>query len=62
MIYPYLCKDCNKYFEVSMTIHEYNSQDMVCPHCTSANVKRTYKTPTTVIYNGEGFTKSVKEE
>lgn len=62
MIYPYICKDCGKYFELSMTVSEYVSSDKICSYCASANVRRTYQTPTTIIYGDEGFTKMTKEE
>lgn len=60
MIYTYVCKDCKKYFELSLSVKDYNTHDKVCPLCTSSNVKRTYQ-PATVIYNGDGFTKQSVE-
>lgn len=61
MIYSYVCKECGKYFELSMSVGEYNSTDKVCPFCTSSLVRRTYQAAT-VIYNGDGFTKQTKED
>lgn len=62
MIYLFKCKDCGHKFSKELTYDEYMTQTIhACPSCHSFNTKRTYiEIP--VIFKGEGFTKSVKEE
>ncbi len=39
-VYDYVCKDCNKTFERSLTVHEHDSQEMRCPACGSKNIEQ----------------------
>jgi putative FmdB family regulatory protein len=39
-VYDYLCHDCHKIFERTLTLHEYESEQMRCPHCGSDNIEQ----------------------
>lgn len=39
-VYDYLCHDCHKTFERTLTLHDYESEQMRCPHCASDNVEQ----------------------
>lgn len=38
--YRYLCKSCQRRFEVFMRYDEYGQKDVHCPHCESQQVER----------------------
>jgi putative FmdB family regulatory protein len=39
-VYDYLCNDCHKTFERSLTLHEHDSQQMRCPHCGGKKIEQ----------------------
>jgi putative FmdB family regulatory protein len=39
-VYDYVCKDCKKAFERTLTVHEHDSQEMRCPECGSKNIEQ----------------------
>jgi len=61
-IYVYKCEDCGEKFEVSGTYKFLQNYKPVCPTCWKENVRKIINSPLTVIYEGEGFTKKVKEK
>ena len=55
MRYPFRCRDCNKKFELDLSIEQYAKLgSLVCPKCESTNIGRTF-TPVLVKYTGNGF-------
>jgi|WetSurMetagenome_2_1015567.scaffolds.fasta_scaffold63329_4 putative FmdB family regulatory protein len=38
--YDYYCLDCQKRFDTFMTYAEYGTRPVICPHCSSKNVRR----------------------
>lgn len=47
---------------MEFTFDEYSQRVVfVCPQCGATNMQRVFQ-PTAVIFKGDGFTKSVKEE
>lgn len=63
MIYTFICIDCKKKFAEEIPMDRYSTfTTILCPTCYSSRVKRTYIQSIPVIFKGEGFTKSVKEE
>jgi len=62
MIYLFICKDCNYRFTKEMSLTQYTATSIYfCPKCMSINTRRTYH-DIPIIFNGEGFTKTVKEK
>ena len=43
-VYGYLCNDCHKAFERTLTLHDYESEQMRCPHCGSENIEQRVAT------------------
>ena len=41
-VYEYVCKDCEKEFELIQTLSDHESQEVKCPGCESAKVERRY--------------------
>jgi putative FmdB family regulatory protein len=41
-VYEFVCRDCQKPFEVTRPISEAPGSDLKCPACGSARVDRTY--------------------
>jgi putative FmdB family regulatory protein len=41
-IYEFVCRDCQKAFEVVRPISEAQAGDVKCPACASQRVDRTY--------------------
>ena len=39
-VYDYLCNDCHRIFERTLTLHQYESEQMHCPHCGSDNIEQ----------------------
>ena len=39
-VYDYLCRDCKKSFELALTLHEHDSEQMKCPYCDSKNIEQ----------------------
>jgi putative FmdB family regulatory protein len=37
-IYEYFCEACNKAFEAVLTLHEHDTETIVCPNCNSDKV------------------------
>lgn len=74
MIYDFYCFSCKKNFELEMSLEEYMShmpkrtskgtiisKFFECSNCGSRDTRRQYNSPY-IIYVGDGFTKSVREE
>ena len=40
--YDYLCKECNKTFNVILTVAEHDSKRLACPKCKSKKVEQKY--------------------
>jgi putative FmdB family regulatory protein len=38
--YDYVCKDCQKSFELVLTLGEHDKSDILCPKCGSKNVEQ----------------------
>jgi putative FmdB family regulatory protein len=38
-VYDYICQDCQKPFELVLTLHEHE-KDIKCPKCGSRNVEQ----------------------
>ena len=38
--YAYVCKECNKSFNQTMTISEHDKSKVVCPKCNSKKVEQ----------------------
>jgi len=61
MIYTYKCKKCENKFVINPLYNSYNpSQRRKCPKCKSFNTVRTFIDAPSVVFKGEGFTKSSK--
>ena len=58
MIYSFVCKDCEKYFEINSQPFVISNKQ-ICPNCRSQNVYRKYNI-NSIHYKGKGFTKKVK--
>lgn len=41
-VYEYVCRDCQKPFEITRPIAEAHATDAKCPACGSTRVDRTY--------------------
>jgi putative FmdB family regulatory protein len=39
-VYDYVCNDCHKSFEQTLTIREHDGSQIECPHCHSTNVQQ----------------------
>jgi len=39
-VYDYLCKDCQKSFELVLTLSEHDRDTIVCPKCGSKNIEQ----------------------
>jgi putative FmdB family regulatory protein len=39
-VYDYVCKDCQKSFELILTLGEHDKGDIRCPKCGSKNVEQ----------------------
>jgi putative FmdB family regulatory protein len=39
-VYDYVCKDCNKSFELVLTLSEHDKDIIKCPKCGSKNVEQ----------------------
>jgi putative FmdB family regulatory protein len=39
-VYDYVCKECNKSFEIVLTLHEHEDGKVKCPKCKSKNVEQ----------------------
>jgi putative FmdB family regulatory protein len=39
-VYDYVCNDCNKTFEQTLTLRQHDGQKIQCPHCGGKNVKQ----------------------
>lgn len=39
-VYDYVCHDCQKTFELVLTLNEHDHEDARCPHCGSKNVEQ----------------------
>jgi len=39
-VYDYVCHDCDKPFEIVLTLKEHDKDKIVCPHCGSKNVEQ----------------------
>ena len=39
-VYDYVCKDCQKSFELILTLGEHDKGDILCPKCGSKNVEQ----------------------
>lgn len=40
-VYQFTCKECNKNFQVTQTLQEYEKGGVACPKCGSKNVEQT---------------------
>ena len=54
--YDYKCQKCNHVFEVESSYGD--DKKPKCPECRSSKVKKIIVLPSSVIYRGDGFTKS----
>lgn len=39
-VYDYICQDCQKTFEVALTLDEHDHENAKCPDCGSRNVEQ----------------------
>jgi putative FmdB family regulatory protein len=39
-VYDYICHDCNKSFEIVLTLKEHDKKKIACPRCGSKNVEQ----------------------
>ena len=39
-IYDYVCKDCQKSFELVLTLREHDKSHITCPKCGSKNIEQ----------------------
>ena len=39
-VYDYVCKDCQKSFELVLTLGEHDKGEIACPKCGSKNVEQ----------------------
>ena len=39
-VYDYVCKDCQKSFELVLTLGEHDNREIACPKCGSKNVEQ----------------------
>ncbi len=39
-VYDYVCNDCNKSFELALTLSEHDKNNIKCPKCGSKNVQQ----------------------
>jgi len=39
-VYDYLCKDCQKSFELVLTLSEHDRDTIVCPKCGSKHIEQ----------------------
>jgi putative FmdB family regulatory protein len=39
-VYDYVCKDCQKTFELVLTLGEHDKGDVHCPKCGSRNLEQ----------------------
>lgn len=39
-VYDYFCKDCQKSFELLLTLSEHDKDKIKCPKCKSKNVEQ----------------------
>jgi len=39
-VYDYICHDCQKTFELVLTLHEHDEEKIKCPKCGSKNVEQ----------------------
>lgn len=39
-VYDYICNDCQKSFEVVLTLTEHDHEQVECPKCGSKNVEQ----------------------
>jgi putative FmdB family regulatory protein len=39
-VYDYICKDCQKSFELVLTLTEHDKENVKCPKCGSKNVEQ----------------------
>ena len=64
MIYTYRCNACNEVFPTEIRLSQYvtNGLKIICPKCSSKDVRRSFQEPINVHYVGDDFTKSVKQE
>ncbi len=44
MLYDYICKDCQKSFELVLTLGEHDKNNIKCPKCGSKNVEQDVTT------------------
>lgn len=41
-VYEYVCRDCQKSFELTRPMSESHATDVHCPSCGGTHVERTY--------------------
>jgi putative FmdB family regulatory protein len=39
-VYDYVCLDCHKSFETSLSLTKHDAENPKCPHCGSKNVEQ----------------------
>lgn len=39
-VYDYICKDCQKSFELVLTLTEHDKENITCPKCGSKKVEQ----------------------
>lgn len=57
MRYQYKCENCNKEFELVISIKNSSRVLVVCPHCNSLEVIRKWNVPF-IKFTGSGFYKT----
>ena len=53
MLYDYICKDCQKPFELVFTLGEHDKDNLTCPKCESKNVEQDAATFSAVTFEEE---------
>jgi len=40
--YEFLCQECQKFFQKSLSLVDYEEGEVCCPHCGSKNVEQRW--------------------
>ena len=46
--YEFFCHACKKLFSKSLSLVDYEKDQVVCPHCRSKNVEQRWSAPTVI--------------
>ena len=49
--YEFLCHDCQKFFDKTLSLADYEEGEILCPHCGSKNVEQRWSAFSAITSN-----------